>query len=93
LLVYCHLALRAGAAWIIEQGAQIVHFLAAAQVVKHIIDEIEHLADGVAHTQAAVTREINYVGIQTIAHGAPLVLLDQVTRDDGRAQIMMIKPG
>src|SRR5579871_5533283 len=87
------LAVRARAARVIEQGAQVVNLGAAAQVVQHVINEVERVADGVAYAYLAPLSEIEDIGIQAVAHGLPLVLVDEGAWQDVRGHASFVQPG
>ena len=78
---------------IFKHGTQVVDFSATAQVVNHIIYEIQQLAYGLAHAESTYLRIIDHLGIQAEPHGVPLVLLYKVIRQQGSPQAHVIEPG
>src|SRR6266487_1139056 len=66
LLIHRYLAIGASAARVNEQRAQVVYLAVTAQVIEHIVHEIERLANRLAHTQTAVLHKIDHLRIQPI---------------------------
>ena len=69
------LAVRAGAFF--QDPVDVADLLAAAEFVHHVVDELQDLADQVAHRHLRLLAEIDHLAVEAVARGAPLVLHDQ----------------
>jgi len=88
-----NLSIRACGSCIFEQITQIIHLLPATQFINHFIYEIKQFTYRITHTETSALSKIDYLCIQTRAHGMPLVLLDKVTRQHRSPQIIFIETG
>ena len=72
-----------------QDAVGVLHLLAAAQFVHHVVDEpLDQLADQVAGRQFLLLAEVDQLAVQTVADRSPLVLLDQVEWVDAEGHVV-----
>src|SRR6185436_17208537 len=62
-------------------------FPPAAEIIEHIVDELEQLEAELAHRDLAALAEVDQLAVDAPAGGAPLVLLDERTVVLAEAQV------
>src|SRR6187402_2416260 len=75
LLIDAQLPVGAGA--MLENPADVVDLVAAAQLVDDVVDELEVFEDEFALGHLALAAEVDELAVDAVAGGAPLVLHDQ----------------
>src|SRR5258708_591344 len=77
---------------IIKQDAQVVDLAPAAQVIQHIIHEVQQLPNSIAHAEATALYEVDELRIQTMTYYAPLILIDEIARQHMRRHPALMQP-
>src|SRR5437763_57601 len=78
-----------GAAAVLEDGEGVFHFLARPQLVDHVGQKpLQQLVDQFARRHLALLAQVQELAVQPVAHGPPLVLLDQPRGINAKGQVV-----
>src|SRR5207244_8888962 len=70
-------------------GVDVFDFFARAEIVHHVVDEIQQLANQILRRNFLLLAEINHLPVEAPAHGAPLVFLNQHAAIEPEAEILI----
>ena len=68
-----------------------VHVLAAAQLVDHVVHELDQLEGQIAHRHLGFLAEVDQIAVEAPARGAPLVLFDQRAAIQAEAHVLRVE--
>src|SRR5712664_2597347 len=91
LFVDTQLVVGGGAA--IEDRVNVLDLFPRAEIVEHVVDKLQQLANQIFGGNFLLFAKIDHHAVQTVTHGAPLVLLNQHAPVETKAKVLLDQAG